>query len=90
MNNADNGKKYRQMSQCELIEVINQGKHKERDLKIALCAISDMCIGEITMNYKLDAEYIGQVIYQATGKSNPDLHDEIKALLQQLEGGEDE
>tara|TARA_R110000822_G_scaffold126546_1_gene261749 strand:- start:174 stop:461 length:288 start_codon:yes stop_codon:yes gene_type:complete len=43
-----------------------------------MLGISDACIGEITMSYKLDAEHIGQWIYEATGKTNPELTKIIK------------
>ena len=45
-----------------------------KKLEAALTDISNMCIGEIAMNYKLDAESIGELIYEATGKTNPELN----------------
>jgi hypothetical protein len=47
--------------------------HVER-LRGTLTEISNMCIGEIAMGYRLDAESIGQLIYEATGKTNPELN----------------
>jgi len=38
-----------------------------------LSDISSMCIGEIAMNYKLDANCIGQEIYELTGLNSPEL-----------------
>ena len=43
-----------------------------------MLGISDACIGEISMNYKLEAEHIGHWIYKATGKTNPELTKIIK------------
>lgn len=56
---------------------------KERvSLLSCLLDISNECIGEIAMNYKLDAQMIGESIYVATGLSNPEL---AKALKEQGE-----
>ena len=44
----------------------------------ALSEISNMCIGEIAMGYKLDACLIGEIIYKATGLTNPQLDEHIK------------
>ena len=41
----------------------------------ALKEISNMCISEMTMNISLDANAIGEVIYAATGLSNPKLNE---------------
>ena len=56
---------------------------KER-IKLLSCllGISNECIGEIAMNYRLDAQMIGESIYAATGKTNPEL---AKALKEQGE-----
>ena len=48
-----------------------------------LLGISNECIGEIAMNYRLDAQMIGESIYAATGKTNPEL---AKALKEQVNG----
>lgn len=45
-----------------------------KKLEAALTDISNMCIGELAMGYRLDAEAIGQLIYEATGKTNPELN----------------
>jgi len=50
----------------------------ESDLSALLCAlanISNMCIGEIAMGYKLDAQAIGETIWKATGMTNQELND---------------
>ena len=52
---------------------------KVAKLEAALCEISNMCIGNLTMSYSLDADHIGQSIYEATGMSNPELNDSVKA-----------
>ena len=44
-----------------------------------LCSIQQQCIGEIAMSYRLDAENIGQQIYQATGMTEPELRERLKA-----------
>ena len=66
------------------------GEEKEKDRRIAelekerikllscLLDISYECIGEITMNYRVDAEYIGRKIYAATGMTNPQLTEALK------------
>lgn len=43
-----------------------------------LTEISNMCIGNISMNYSLDAQYIGDMIYEATGLTNPELNDLLR------------
>jgi len=47
-------------------------------LEAALCEISNMCVGEIAMNYRLDAQCIGEIIYKATGLTNPELNKALK------------
>jgi len=42
-------------------------------LLICLAEIQDMCIGKITMNSEMDADYIGMRISQATGMTAPEL-----------------
>ena len=42
-----------------------------------LAEMSSMCVGELTMGYRLDAQYIGQAIYGCTGKTNPELNDMV-------------
>ena len=45
-----------------------------------LADISSACIGQLTMNYRLCAEDIGQQIYVATGKTNSELSAIVKSL----------
>ncbi len=40
---------------------------------VFLYEISSMCIGALTMNIPLDAQYIGNEIYNATGMTQPEL-----------------
>ncbi|MDF1830640.1 hypothetical protein [Cycloclasticus pugetii] len=47
-------------------------------LLFALSDISSMCVGEIAMGYKLDANFIGELIYKATGMTQPELHEYTK------------
>mgnify|MGYP003679693512 CR=1 FL=1 len=52
---------------------------KERvGLLSCLLGISNECIGELAMNYRLDAQMIGESIYAATGKTNPELAEALK------------
>ena len=46
---------------------------KLKYLKVLL-EIQGMCIGNLCMSYGLDANYIGQLIAEATGMNNPDLN----------------
>ena len=48
------------------------------ELEAVLCEISNMCVGNLAMSYSLDAEHIGQSIYEATGMSNPELNNSVK------------
>ena len=52
---------------------------KER-IKMLSCFldISDECIGEITMNYRVGSEYIGGRIQAATGMTHQQLWDAVK------------
>jgi hypothetical protein len=56
---------------------VDLNKEKSK-LKAALCEISDMCIGNSTMSYLIDADYVGQLIYAATGMTNPELSESVK------------
>jgi hypothetical protein len=57
---------------------------QERDvLFCCLTNISNQCIGEITMAYRLDAEFIGRQIYAATEKTNAELNEQAKTLGEQ-------
>ena len=49
-------------------------------LKAALAEISNMCIGEIAMGYKLDAQCIGELIWNATGLTNPELNKALEGV----------
>jgi len=59
-----------------ILDLIDAGKLP--DLMRALASISNMCVGEITMGYKLDANAVGEMIYKATGMNNFELHDHAK------------
>lgn len=48
----------------------------ERDAYLkALADISNMCIGDIAMGYRMDAQSIGELICEVTGLNNPALND---------------
>lgn len=50
----------------------------EHKLLSCLFDIQQMCIGEIAMNYKLDAEYIGRMISETTGMNVRELEENLK------------
>ena len=50
----------------------------EYKLLSCLFDIQQMCIGEIAMDYKLDAEYIGRMISDTTGMTVIELEDKLK------------
>ena len=54
----------------------------EYKLLSCLYDIQQMCIGEIAMNYKLDAEYIGRMISETTGMNVIELEEELKQYEQ--------
>lgn len=54
------------------------GLSELHDLLSALTDISNMCVGEIAMSYALDAQHIGELIYSATGMTNPELNECMK------------
>ena len=70
-------------SHCEVrsiedIRRIVELENKNAKMLECLCDISDACIGKLTMSYSLDAEGIGQSIYEATGMTNPELNAALK------------
>lgn len=58
----------------DLVKRINM--HDE--LMRTLCDIQQMCIGDIAMGYKLEAETIGPMISAATGLTAPELVERCK------------
>lgn len=50
----------------------------EYKLLSCLFDIQQMCIGEIAMNYKLDAEYIGRMISETTRMNVRELEEKLK------------
>lgn len=50
----------------------------EYKLLSCLYDIQQMCIGEIAMSYKLDAEYIGRMISETTGMNVRELEENLK------------
>ena len=50
----------------------------EYKLLSCLYDIQQMCIGEIAMNYKLDAEYIDRMISKTTGMNVRELEENLK------------
>lgn len=51
----------------------------QQKLLQCLFDIQTMCIGDLTYNYKLDANYIGQIISEATGMTATELEQFIKS-----------
>ena len=43
-----------------------------------LCDISNMCVGDVAMGYKLDAQTVGEMICNATGMNNEQLNEFCK------------
>ncbi|MEL7287153.1 MAG: hypothetical protein AAGJ57_06630, partial [Pseudomonadota bacterium] len=43
-----------------------------------LTDISNMCIGEIAMGRSIDAQSVGEMIFAATGLTNPELNEREK------------
>ena len=77
---GDNGRK-RKRQMVALTHAINnhdQMALRIKELEVALCEISNMCIGNLTMSYSIDPDYVGQLIYQATGMTNPELNESVK------------
>jgi hypothetical protein len=63
-----------------MLEQDHKMKEEVNKLMEVLTDISSMCIGEIAMGYKLDAQAIGEMIYIATVKSNAELNDYMKEV----------
>jgi len=63
---------------CVGIDPVQPGD--ESKLYGVLADISNMCIGELAMGYKLDAQAIGEMIYEATGMTTPELSEYVKQL----------
>ena len=61
------------------------GQFCQTELLAALTDISNMCIGTLTMGYKLDPEHIGELIHSATGLTNPELNNLVKFQLKKDE-----
>ena len=66
--------------ECQLRNEINTLEVENLKLIEVLSDISNACIGEIAMNYSLDAQSIGEDIYRATGKTNSELNDYIRQI----------
>lgn len=53
----------------------------ESNLSDLLCVLSDissMCVGDLAMGHKLDAQQIGEMIHRATGMTQPELYEHTK------------
>lgn len=55
----------------------------ETELLAALTDISNMCVGEQAMGFKLDSQAVGEVIYSATGLNNLELNELVKRRLRE-------
>jgi len=55
-------------------------EYKYNSLIELLADISNMCIGDLAMGYRLDAQEVGQMIYEATGMTNTELNKRAKEL----------
>ena len=63
------------MNYSELLAAHDKLEAENEKLMLAMAEISNMCVGEITMNYGLCAQSIGETIYRCTGLTNPQLND---------------
>lgn len=61
----------------EALSLCKPMKQGEGELLRVLSEISSMCVGEITMGYKLDAQHIGEMIAKSTGMTQPDLAERV-------------
>lgn len=50
-------------------------EQSNKELLEALTTISNMCVGDQALGYRLDSQSIGELIYKVTGKTNPELND---------------
>lgn len=57
----------------KLEQELSELKAKYNSNLSVLSDISSMCIGELAMSYKLDAQEIGNMIYKSTGLTEPEL-----------------
>lgn len=76
IRNAKDGYVY-QETQSAWIAFKDQ-QEKIKKLMECLASISNGCIGELAMGYKLDANSIGEEIYAATGLTNTQLNEAVK------------
>lgn len=67
----------RQQKEIEQLQATNQ------QLVEALTRISNMCVGDQAMGYPLDSQSIGQLIFEATGMTNPELNKAVTNVEQQ-------
>lgn len=72
--NKQNMQQLRNDGQDEAALYIEDLEVKNEKLIGALTDISNMCIGEMAMGYKLEAETIGQLIFETTGMTNTELN----------------
>lgn len=71
-------KEYARLLDCEQA-ITARGSAEDGALSL-LCEIQSMCMGEVTMGYRLDAHYIGQIITSFTGLSCPELRELVEAI----------
>ncbi|CAM0035518.1 hypothetical protein VPHD164_0029 [Vibrio phage D164] len=77
------------VDQESIVEAVNN--HDSMTEKItkllgALCDIQGMCIGNIAMGYKLDADSIGMMIYETTGLTHPELLAKLNQVTEKEDG----
>jgi hypothetical protein len=58
-------------------EILSKLRCSEKKILGVLLEVQDLCIGQITMGYGLDAEYIGAKITECTGMTVEELKDYI-------------
>ena len=71
----DDGKaKQRAEYICKAVNEHEQLKEQNSKMLQVLTSISNMCVGDLAMGYKLDSNHIGELIFDCTGKTNPQLN----------------
>jgi hypothetical protein len=68
---------------CELQDKLTTITKQRDELLECLCDISNMCIGEIAMGHSLDANAIGQMIFDVTCLNNTDLNKILSTIKEQ-------
>ena len=63
----------------QAMDFFNLAEVSRNKLLDCLAEISSMCVGEVAMSHSLDAQCIGQMIYEATGMTQPELFKKVNS-----------